>query len=373
MRVGVITASELARTHGTGAQLLKLYVGHDNFWHFYWFSFHGTESEIANSTKLSVRPVVIPKVGRLIRIGLQACGVAWWYGANINRFRFRRLIRRIGPFDVAHVVIADEVAATHARSLLVELACPYVLQIYDLMHEDGLDANMTPQFVQLIKNAKQVFGLTSNVCREIRKFRSDSEMIGIGVDLSEFAPTLSRTDGTLRIVITGRPYEGGAKILADALTPLKNKFPGIEVHYVGAHFRCLPEKLQLSTTDHGFCESDEEYLRLLSSMSIAYLTGPDRDDCLGKYSFPSRVTDLCVAGLPIVACIPRTTATADVFAGQELTFYRRVDSVSQLPEAICSLADSQQARKESRLFAEKEFDLRVHQQRLMSSIERAAL
>lgn len=373
VRICVITASEFARTHGTGAQLLKIYDGSQRYWHLYWHSFHGTESEVQRSSKLSVLPVAIPRLGRASRLFMQACGLAWWYGEKVNKLRFRLLLRHKGPFDVAHVVVADEVAASRATSLLLELDCPFVLQIYDITHDAGLNSRLTPRFADLVRNASDVFALTAGIRREAEKFRDDVQMIGIGADLIHLPEHAGLPSDELRIVITGRPYHGGAALLAESLEELNSTFKAVQINYIGAHFCDLPETLRACAVDHGFCESDEDYLRLLSTMSIAFLTGPDRDDCLGKYSFPSRATDLCMAGLPIVACVPKASATAEFFVEQETSFFRRVESAPQLVEACRVLSFSEQAGHESRQFAEREFDVRTHRQRVLSAVEDAAL
>ena len=60
---------------------------------------------------------------------------------------------------------------------------------------------------------------------------------------------------------------------------------------------------------------------MLTSMHLAYLPGPDgnpAEDCIARFSFPSRLTDYFWHGLPVVGPLFGNSATAQVLAGKNL-------------------------------------------------------
>lgn len=359
MKVAIITPEELAKTHGVGAQLLRIYDDNEMFWHFYWHSFHGTESESMRSSKLAMWPVKTRRLGRMGKTLMQAVGLAWWYGAEINRFRFRRLLQNLGGFDVAHVIVASEPQARHAVSMLQSGGLPYVLTIYDLMHEDGLTREAAPYFTCLLENAFVTFALTPAIALEASRFAHDVRQIGVGLCRAQDSGVHGFAKDPIKIVITGRPYRRGSQILDEAWVQVQTAFPSVEVHYIGAHFNSLPDHLKAVSHNHGFCESDAEYAKLISSMTIGFLTGPDEDDCFGRFSFPSRAADFCMAGLPLIACVPPESATAMVFSRLKCFSFYRVDQASEVGSAIAaSLCNYASKRAQAKSFAGTYFDIR---------------
>lgn len=358
LRVAIITPEELARTHGVGAQLLQIYSGHKNYWHFYWHSFHGTESESKRSTKLPIWPLKQRGFGKISKHALQLAGLAWWYGDRINALRFRSLLDKLGGFDVVHLVVSDESQAKQAASMIRNARLPFVLTFYDLMHDDGLSREETPTLIKLIENASSVLVLTPPMAREISRFTKSVTRIGVGLESSADICQNEQSERVTKIVITGRPYRRGLDVLKEAWPQIKTAFPAAELHYIGSHFSSFPPLLRESVHNHGFVSSDSDYANLISGMTMGLLTGPDENDCFGKYSFPSRAANLCMAGLPLIACVQKNSATVEVFSElKQLQFHVVNKAVDFVPAMSTTLADYWEKRRLSQRFAEQYFDI----------------
>lgn len=354
----VITAHELTRKHGTGAQLLNIYEGEKDFVHFFWHTSHSTERDPSNSIKLSMWPSTRRFIRRPVLWASKLLGTAWWYGNTVNINRFKRLTARLKPFDIAHVIVSDDDSAAKAKQLLQVIGCPYVVQLYDLLHEDGLSSEAQPSFTSLLRESKCCMALTPSLADEAKKFCSNVKIVGIGLSDRRPRCLLDRPVSPVRVVISGRPYSGGCKLLEDSLPVLRERGIHLEIHYVGAFFCDLPDSLKSITKDWGFLDSDSAYLELLSSMTIGYLTGPHKDDCFGRYSFPSRASDLLMAGVPLIGNVSPRSATAGVFRellGKGVFIVRSPADVADSIEEI--LATHAAASSAARGFAERNFSI----------------
>jgi hypothetical protein len=66
--------------------------------------------------------------------------------------------------------------------------------------------------------------------------------------------------------------------------------------------------------DHGYLRDDLDFQRVLLDCHLAFLPGPSEDDHFARYSIPSRTADFLTAGLPMLACVARQSATGQFLA-----------------------------------------------------------
>src|SRR5699024_4845996 len=98
MRVCIITGPALAATHGTGAQILRLFNdGETDFHHLYWSSRPFGRSEYRRSYRLEDPQWRLRGAGRLVRAARRGLGLHWWSGTRVNARRLARLLAREGP------------------------------------------------------------------------------------------------------------------------------------------------------------------------------------------------------------------------------------------------------------------------------------
>lgn len=380
MRICVITECELARSHGTGAQLLQLLGSDTDFHHFYWAVGHGFRSETPHSSLLADRRLPIPKVRGAIRIARERAGWTWWRDDEVNAgFLHRLLVRKGLDFDVAYVVVGSEYSSRRALSMLKVIGCPYVLRVYDIMHSDdsGIDARTCPHFAELIRGAAAVLSLNDAITREVAPLgpKKVTEIFD-GQPLTPQIASPPSPDGEFRLITGGRPYVDGCKVLAQAWDELLQRVPKIRLLYVGPHFSALPAELARVATDLGFVSSDTEYRSHLAGAHAAFLSGPTKLDAFGKYSFPSRTTDYLMAGLPIVACIARDSATETILRPLESDGVEFARTPDEIIAAVIDLAGSperwRRASLNSRQFAVEKFSLQAIRPSVLAELDRAA-
>ncbi|MFT3785425.1 MAG: hypothetical protein QM770_04575 [Tepidisphaeraceae bacterium] len=151
MRIAIVTEAALARSHGTGAQILQLAERWD-FHHFHCYRGHGAPSEVPNSTLLRDAKPEHPLLQRVVRKLQHASGHYWWRRHTLNEKRFARLLAKVGPFDVTYVIAASEVQAIRLGQIVRQIGAPYVLNVVDLYQDEGLD-HRSRQFKQLLEGA----------------------------------------------------------------------------------------------------------------------------------------------------------------------------------------------------------------------------
>lgn len=343
MKVLSITQAELARSHGTGAQVLELLEGTD-YHHVYWHVCHGMRSESAHSTLLSDRLPGVPGIRKLWRAARSCLGHTWWRGTSVNRSYVEALLRDEGPFDVAYVVIASEVDAARALSLLDVARVPFVLHVCDILETDGLNEGMTA-FASLVSRADVVFSLLPSITAELEKLHRRSYVpLPIGKPASDACARPPTPGGPIVVTFGGRPYATGCAALAAAIPLLKDTLGDrLELRYVGPHFRDVPAELKPHCRDMGFIADEEEFRKHLAEAHIAFLSGPDTLDRFGLYSFPSRVVDYLHVGLPVVGCVPTGSATSLMLSESAPDAVSLGETAASLHEGILRFGDSTDA------------------------------
>jgi hypothetical protein len=377
MLICIITDNELARSHGMGAQILQLFQG-ERFHHLYWRVGHGQRSEVPHSTLLADWVPNVPKLGGAVRRLWRVSGRAWWQDHQVNAARLKRLARSKGlGFDVAYVVVARENDAARALSILRVLQVPHVVNMVDVLHEDGLDPGSMPALVELLKGARGLMALLPSIADEMAKFTpAPIQIIPVGKPLAAKMAAPPQRDGPVRLIIGGRPYPGGCQLLAKAWQNVKHHCRKVELNYVGPHYRDLPPALMTECRNVGFLESEDEYQKFLATGHLAYLTGPNAGDMHGKWSFPSRTADHLMAGLPVLACVPAGSATERVLepiSPQAVAFTR---TGADIVAAINRFTSNQEAwllaSHTARSFAEETMRLEVVRARILEALAGAA-
>lgn len=312
MKTAIISDGALARTHGTGAQILKVFASSGlPFVHFYFYTWASGASEVAPSYQLE-NPHH-KHVGKRVAARLsRAIGTSWWQGNKLNQRRIRRLLEEEQiACDVAYVVIGSEDSAQRAVELLRYLKCPYIVHLMDLYHEGGIDPATMTGFAELLRGASTIFALNDPLRGEMERLPGvRAEIVLFGREPMGAASYPSDVE-PIQIVTVGRPYSGGMALLNEAWASMKDQQRQIEVSYIGPYFDQFPASLRRVMRNHGFV-SDAEYERLLINSHLAFLTGPTELDQLGRFSIPSRMADYFMAGLPVLACVAEETATASM-------------------------------------------------------------
>lgn len=347
MKVLSITQAELARSHGTGAQVLEL-LEETDYHHVYWHVCHGMRSESTRSTLLSDRLPPVPGIRKLCRVARSCLGRTWWRGTSVNRAYFESLLRSAGPFDVAYVVVASEFDAARALSLLDIADIPFVLHVCDILEPGGLNQVMTA-FASLVSRASCVFSLLPSITAELEKLCSRQfAPLPIGKPASPVTAQPPESGGPVVVTFGGRPYAAGCSALAAAVPLLKNTLGGrLALRYVGPHFRDVPAELKRHCNDLGFVSDEGQFRKHLAEAHIAFLSGPDTLDRFGLYSFPSRVVDYLHAGLPVVGCVPAGSATSRILSESAPDAVSLGESVTSLHDGIMRFGSSIEAWRQA--------------------------
>ena len=148
MRVCIISGLGMVKSHGTGAQLLRLFdASNTPFFHFYFTSWHYGKSVCDNSFALE-EPAKWPWYrGRRFMARLERfLKISWWDGNNaVRAVKLQAFLKSHDlKADVAYVIVASEDEAQRAVSLLQHLQCPYVVHLMDLVHQQGLIPEAMP-------------------------------------------------------------------------------------------------------------------------------------------------------------------------------------------------------------------------------------
>ena len=378
MKVCIVTCNELARSHGTGAQILQIFHG-SQFHHFYWRVGHGQRSEVPQSTLLKDRIPDVRQLGGIGRRLKQLSGMTWWRGDQINTAWLHRFLQTRGlGFDVAYVVIASESDAVRALSIVRFLKVPYVVHMVDLLHEHGLDPASMPATDELLKGASGLLALLPSIAEEMGKFsKAPIQIIPIGKPLGQQIAKPPGINEPIRMIIGGRPYRGGCQLLVKAWKDVKQSCRKVELNYVGPHYREIPPELMPECRNVGFLQSEDDYQRFLATAHLAFLTGPDADNMHGKWSFPSRTVDHLMAGLPVLACVPAGSATEKILNPihpQAVAFTR---SVSDITEAINRFTAGKEAwafaSRTARSFVEKTMSIHFVREKVFEALKSATI
>jgi glycosyltransferase involved in cell wall biosynthesis len=364
VRICLISENEISRQHGTGTQMMLLFEGHVNYTHFFWYPDRG--SEIVNSYQLSDGRLPIPKIGAALLPVQEMLGLTWWCRKRVNRNRFSQWLKdHHAEFDVAYVVVASEDNARRANSMIDLLDCPYVLHVMDLYEAAPHDPEKMPEFHRLVESAASVIALTPTIREQMTRLAPGKFIheIAIGQPVTSHVARPPGADTPVRIAMVGRPYHAGEKALAHAWPAISQIFPGLELVYYGPHFRKLDPAIQAIAGEGGFFSSaqDEEYRKALASAHLAFLSGPGELDCFGLYSFPSRCVDYLMAGLPILGCVAKGSATEKMLEPLIPQSVRLAITPQDMVDAITDLLSTDQrwqlASRGARSFAMEHFSI----------------
>lgn len=373
MKLCIISGAGLCKTHGTGAQLLRIFAsGNTPFFHFYHSSGFG-KSQYDRSFLLEDPRYWKPRRGkRLLTKIQQFLHLSWWQGNQVRKRLFRSLINSNQlKCDVAYVVVVDEREAQRGASLLEHLDCPYIVNIMDLLHPDGLVPNAMPGFKKLLENATSIVTLNPEIKAEVEKFKvKEVEVIPFCQEITSFA-TQPPSERGIRIVITGFVHQGSANFIADAWSKLTQRFPGIELVYLGPSFDRLPDSFKKIARYGGYV-SDEEYQYTLATSHLAYLPGPIEMDCFGRFSIPSRLSDFFMAGLPVLANIAVGSATENFLKPLVPDCVHFTRTKKELLNAIESLTGSDEkwlnASQTARTFARSHLSEDIIRSRILEKL-----
>jgi glycosyltransferase involved in cell wall biosynthesis len=361
VNVCIITGPALARTHGTGAQLLRLFGGTDvRFFHLYWNSRPFGRSEHPRSYALENRAWTLPRGGRLARALGRRLGILWWSRNDVDARKLARLRARADlRADVAYVIVASEAECERARSLLARLGCPYVVHLMDVEHPQGLDPTTMPAYRGLLERASAVLVLNDAMAREAARFQvRDLRVVAFSCEVTPRVARPPEPGSPLRLLVAGsvQQHGPGLRLLAQAWPRILARHPAARVVYVGA------DQAEMTTPDlrdivdnRGYITSADEYQRIVESCHVGYLPGPSTMNALGRFSVPSRTADFLMSGLPIVACVAAGSATETFLQPLAATCVRIARTDDAIVEGVHgftrSADDWQAASRQAREFA----------------------
>lgn len=359
MTVAILTQCALTPTDGTGAQLLLMFHNRPDveYIHFYLTHEYGGVSKVPRSYRLdNYRYTGRGKIKLMPVLGW--LGLHWWKGTQLAKAKFASLRRRhhLKP-DVAYVFVTDESTSAKFNAVLAELKVPYVAHSMDLYHDDGLNPATMPEMAKLLSGAAKVLAISEPIGQELAKFGVTPLVLPFGKNPIEAAAKPPVAGRPFKILIAGRPYLGGLKLLADAWPGLKQRFPNLQIVATGGQTRVIPEMLRADTDDRGFVADDRAYHALLADCHVGFLSGPNELDRFGRYSIPSRSGDFLMAGLPIVGVVPQGSAT-EIFMRPLMPQTARLASTpAELTDALAAFSDPSTwttASEQGRAFARRE-------------------
>jgi len=382
LKLAILTEANLSPKHGVGMQLLRTFVGGPmEYFSLFLHSWHDGKSEPPHAHLLEDRwlderwPSGLRGKHFANRLMFQA-DQCWWHDGQINRKRMEQLV---ADYDlrcgVAYVNIAKEESALKVCSILRFLGCPYIVHLMDLYHE-RLDPAAMPGMCELMRGASTVIALTDTLKDEAAKF-FPRELITLGIGV-EPSSKLAKPpgDGPFRVIFTGRVYREGLEMLEGSLPLVRRALPNIEFVYAGPHSVTIPPKLKERTQDFGFVKDADQFQQILSDCHCAFLCGPHVLDNLGKYSFPSRVADYMMAGLPVVGTVNPGSATWRMLKPLDGAGIVLVNSPEEIVARFAELASSstrwRQASESTREYACGHFSMDRIRHDIFDLLERAA-
>ena len=391
LQIALVSACPMGRSNGIGAQFIQLVEGADfSSTHFWWEAWDRMPSDAKNS-KLLQRRLFSDRAARLwpIQKGrgrianmlpeLNLPGAAW-KGSKLTDIGKRQLVSDDGkPFDVALVTPIRDEEAEHTLSILEVLACPYVFQVWDIMHAEGLNATDMPSFTRLLKGASKIVALTSAIADEVRKVHDGPiELMAFGRD-TPTEPKQVTDEGPLRLAVLGflDYYQDGIALLAEAWPHVRKTSPGAQLVVIGREdqLRYLPPSLRENVEFHSYPQ-DGERDRILSTCHAGFLPGPlSATTALGRFSIPCRIADYLHLGLPIVGTVAPKNSTAlfleeirgiGFFPAQDVKALEKCLENLTKPEHQIAGSDSASG------FAQKHLDMKRIRPRLIHILREAA-
>jgi hypothetical protein len=377
--VAIVTPLPLCDRHGTGSQVLRIFAGRrGQSWSLYWLHRPGFVSVHPASARLQHLPRLKRlRGGRLVSLAERSVGASWWRGNEVDGRRLRRLLDDRGwRCDVAYVCPSNEEQAECTASILDVLGCPYVAHLWDLCHDDGLDPDARGGYRRLIAGASEVLALNEAIAEQVEGLGAERpRIVRFG---QEPIPRASRppTPETLRLVMVGSIGGEGnpaLRVLVEAWPAIREMAPGARLVYLGQHHARMDERLRRIVTHPGLLDA-EGYQRELASSHVAFLPSPDRLDCFGRFSLPSRVSDYLMAGLPVAARVGAGTATERFLAPLTPAAVRMTHTAEELAAAVRAWMDEEAwhaASDAARAFAEAHFAIDAVRERVFAALDRA--
>jgi glycosyltransferase involved in cell wall biosynthesis len=377
MTVAILTQCALAPTDGTGAQLLLMFLNRPDvdFIHFYLTHEYGGVSKVPRSYRLDNHRYTGRGKHKLMPV-LGWLGLHWWKGAELAKGKFASLRKRhdLKP-DVAYVFVTDEATSAKFNAILAELNVPYVAHSMDLYHDAGLDPATMPETAKLLRGAAKTLAISEPIGQEIAKFGVTPSVLPFGKEPIEPSASAPVAGQPFKILIAGRPYLGGLKLLADAWPALKQRFPNLRIVATGGQTRVIPEVLRPDTDDRGFVADDHAYHALLADCHVGFLSGPNELDRFGRFSIPSRSGDFLMAGLPIIGVVPTGSATEIFMRPLTPQTARFVTTTAEMAAALAALSDPATwtaASEHGRAFAQRELAMDRVRGKILSVLKLAA-
>jgi glycosyltransferase involved in cell wall biosynthesis len=364
----------LAPTNGTSVQLVRLLEGiEDSAVHLLWDIREAGATSVSQSLVLDDTYEQAPAKDADNDSSINT-GQKWWSGADLNERRLQEALQRFPSKPTrAWVFCGNERDAARATTILQALDDPpFLLHIMDLFH-NRISAAHTPRFLALIQAANQVVCTSAAAAAEARRHRSgETHVLPC---CSNFTATgrCSWDKQRFRIAVTGALWEQSMwnespalETFAAAWPTIKERLPGVELHYAGAFGTHLPSSLAADVHDHGYLEP-RQCERLLHDCHLAYLA-VSLNTRFGPYSVPSRLADYLACGLPTVTCTSPGTGIFSFINQIPPAAVTNVANADELADVITSLANNPLQWKSASADAAKYAEQALHADHIRSKL-----
>jgi glycosyltransferase involved in cell wall biosynthesis len=235
--------------------------------------------------------------------------------------------------------------ARRMRAIVQILDMPFVVQIWDFLHNSIVDADM----IWLIQHARHVFCLSQEILGAVKMLQPEATVFPFQRSPSRHfaqAPRDPAQPGEIAILGAMEPYVDGIRCLMRAVEILREAGTSYRILHIGAPKMLRRPGIKAGDliTSTGFLESEDERDRALAACTAGFLPGPTREpetDALSRFSIPSRILDFMATGLPIIGTVNPRSATARFCADNGLD-----DVLFSGPEALARRLE-QLAREEA--------------------------
>jgi hypothetical protein len=370
MRIALITEAALNQRHGTGAQLLRYLDGTElNLAHIFFLGWAGWQSDYKRSLSLA-QPEWLERHHRLRSLA-RRLGFYWWRYGGLRHSTRAAIQVHATPCDVAWVVVGGERGASVARRIVAELRAPVLLHMMDL-YADSLDA--CPHLTALAREAAGLIALTPTLREELcRVTGRDCMLLEVGQKL-DVPQAYAPTSAGWNLLLTGRPYSDSLNLLQNALRLLPPGKRPRSICYPSSLAADIPAELSPGITQRAFIPDSAHFARLVAEQHIAYLQLPTQLDHFGRYSYPSRVTDYLMAGLPVVGHSPLGSAAEAVLSaahpGVRLSHTGPAEIAANLATISATPAAWLEAHRAARTYAERHLDITTKQPAICAALAR---
>lgn len=340
-----LTPMSLSSQSAIGVQT-KLMLEHFSDWrHLYWDArdFAANDPRSVSAESFLFTHFTLLKHEPPSRAGqvLCAAGLSWWNRNQLKKRYAERILHLYeNDVDAVYAAPCSVRDSTRMRSILGVLKKPFVLHLWDLLDPRQSEDK---SFRWLLDNATKVLCVSEPLIELLSPMRPDAAILRFHRNPSSHQAA-APTTGPLRIALIGncRRYPHGLTLLHEALRLVRERGIQAEVVYIGtkSNVKTWGSPLSDSVKITGFISSDHQRDEALAQCHVGFIPGPLEDpsrSMLSRYSIPSRILDYMATGMPILAAVHPSSATALFLRASRLADCIQDPTPYKLAESLHSL------------------------------------